>query len=61
MIDYILVAILSTQGIEFDSHGIYKTFSECIDAKESLRELDGVDIVVSVCIRRETKWNNYQK
>jgi len=55
MIDYILVAILSTQGIEFDSHGIYKTFSECIDAKESLRELDGVDIVVSVCIRRETK------
>jgi len=55
MTTYIMIAILSTAGLEFNVVNSYPTFGQCMEAKENLRELDGVNTVVSVCIRKETK------
>ena len=52
---YVMIAILSTAGIEFNVVNSYSTFGQCMEAKENLRELDGVTTVVSTCIRKETK------
>ena len=52
---YVMIAILSTAGLEFNVVNSYPTFGQCMEAKENLRELDGVTLVVSTCIRKEIK------
>ena len=55
MIDYILVAIIQYTTVEFEINNTYTTYEKCMDAKENLRDLRGVYVLTSTCIKREIK------
>jgi len=52
MIEFILLAVLTVNDIQFEVSSEYTSFDSCMEAKFALRELVAVDVVASVCIEK---------
>jgi len=55
MIEYILVAVLQMDRTQFDISSRYTTFTRCHEAREDLKDLRGITVVVSACVKVEIK------